>query len=127
MYTSCSICILKSKCNNKKLSKNGKRLGSAKDKEKCAHDKDIAYSQLTDSERNILIDQGYEDLAYAIIERALEDIVHPDKAMNRNEHITDNPLKFLQSNWASVLSGVSNEKLMEVLAKYEQKAKGNDK
>lgn len=124
MYSTCSNCILCANCKNKRETKNGRIGRGAKDINKCMHDRDEAYSRLSDSDREILIDEGYQELAYAIIERALIDVVSPDLAMNKNEHIVDNPLKFLKSKWACILSGVSNDKLMEVLAKYESKIKG---
>lgn len=126
MNASCNKCTLKHECNNRKTSRDGKRLGGAIDLEKCFNARDYAYGKLTDVEREDLIEEGYRDLACAIIKRALDDIVKPETAMNKNVQITDNPLEFLKSKWASTLSGVSNDKLMEVLERYECKVKGND-
>lgn len=78
----------------------------------CTEQRDKEYANLSEDTKQTLIEEGYKDLATAIVEKALWDIVDPK--VTGGMPMTDNPLDFLESSWCEELSGLNKEQLLKI-------------
>lgn len=107
----CTNCLCYPYCNVKSDKK-----GSKRDKA-CMELRDKEYANISESTIQTLIDEGYKDLATAIVEKALWDIVDPK--VTGTMPMTDNPQDFLDSSWCEELSGLGKEQLLKIVRRMK--------
>lgn len=107
----CTNCLCYSYCNVKSDKK-----GSKGDKA-CMELRDKEYANISESTKQSLIEEGYRNLATAIVEKALWDIVDPK--VTSTMPMTDNPQDFLDTPWCEELSGLNKEQLLKIVGRMK--------
>lgn len=83
----------------------------------CTELRDKEYANISESTKQSLIEEGYKDLATAIVEKALWDIVDPK--VTSTMPMTDNPQDFLDTSWCKELSGLDKEQLLKIVGRMK--------
>lgn len=102
----CESCLCYPYCKVKSVKSGSKR------NKTCTEQRDKEYANLSEDTKQTLIEEGYKDLATAIVEKALWDIVDPK--VTGGMPMTDNPMDFLDSSWCEELSGLNKEQLLKI-------------